>query len=189
MGITATPVHAGDLDAIGVPTRERVSSVTQACPTLCSPMDCSTPGFPVHHQLPEPAQTLSIELVMPSNHLILCHLLLLLPSIFPSIRGFSNESVHIRWPEYWSFTERTRARTQPICRLELLFKLPEPQFLHLYAGADRLAVRIKGDREGERARGALLLVGVWGRPNLNSLKPKFSLPSASNSVGGFLPGL
>ena len=50
---------------------------------------------------------MSIELVMPSNHLILCHPLLLLPSIFPSIRVFSNESVlHIRWPEYWSFSFR-----------------------------------------------------------------------------------
>ena len=48
---------------------------------------------------------MSIELVMPSNHLILCHFLLLLPSIFPSIRVFSNESVlHIRWPKYWSFS-------------------------------------------------------------------------------------
>ena len=48
---------------------------------------------------------MSIELVMPSNHLILCHLLLLLPSIFPSIRVFSNESaLHIRWPKYWSFS-------------------------------------------------------------------------------------
>ena len=47
----------------------------------------------------------SIEVVMPSNHLILCHPLLLLPSIFPSIRLFSNESVlHVRWPEYWSFS-------------------------------------------------------------------------------------
>ena len=47
---------------------------------------------------------MSIESVMPSNHLILCHPLLLLPSIFPSIRVFSNESVlHIRWPKYWSF--------------------------------------------------------------------------------------
>ena len=56
-------------------------------------MNCSTPGFPVHHQLPELAQTHFIELVMPSNYLILCHLLLLLPSVFPSIRVFSNESV------------------------------------------------------------------------------------------------
>ena len=48
---------------------------------------------------------MSIESVMPSNHLILCHPLLLLPSIFPSIRVFSNESVpHIRWPKYWSFS-------------------------------------------------------------------------------------
>ena len=52
-----------------------------------------------------PLKPMSIELVMPSNHLILCHPLLLLPSIFPSIRVFSNESVlHIRWPKYWSFS-------------------------------------------------------------------------------------
>ena len=63
-------------------------------------MNCSTPGLPVHHQLPEFTQT-----VMSSNHLILCRPLLLLPSIFPTIRVFSNESVlHIRWPKYWSFS-------------------------------------------------------------------------------------
>ena len=62
----------------------------QSGPTLCDPMDHSTPGFPVHHQLPELAQTHVLS-VMPSNHLILCHLLLLWPSIFPSIRVFSNE--------------------------------------------------------------------------------------------------
>ena len=63
-------------------------------------MDCSMPGLPVHHQLPE-----SIELVMPSNHLILCHPLLLLPSVFPCLRVFSNESaLLIRWPKYWSFS-------------------------------------------------------------------------------------
>ena len=68
-------------------------------------MECSTPGFPVHHQLPDLTQLMSIESVMPSNHLILCCPLLLLPSIFPSIRVFSNESVlRIRWPEYWSFS-------------------------------------------------------------------------------------
>ena len=67
-------------------------------------MDCSTPGFPVHHQLPELTQLMSMKSVMPSSHLILCHPLLLLPSIFPSSRVFSNESVlHIRWPKYWSF--------------------------------------------------------------------------------------
>ena len=68
-------------------------------------MDYSTPGFPVHHQIPELSQTQSIEPVLPSNHLILCRPLLLLPSIFPSIRVFSNESViHIRWSKYWSFS-------------------------------------------------------------------------------------
>ena len=67
-------------------------------------MDCSTPGFPVYHQLPELAHLMSIKPVIPSNHLILCHPLLKLPSIFPSIRIFSNEVVlRIRWPKYWSF--------------------------------------------------------------------------------------
>ena len=81
------------------------SSVTQLCPTLCDPMNHSTPGLPVHHQLRTPPKPLSIESVMPSNHLILCHPLLLLPSIFPSIRVFSNESaLRIRWPKYWSFS-------------------------------------------------------------------------------------
>ena len=68
-------------------------------------MDCSMPGFPVHHQFPEFPQTHVIELVMPSNHLILCRPLLLLPSIIPRIRVFSNGSVlRIRWPKYWSFS-------------------------------------------------------------------------------------
>ena len=62
------------------------------CLTLWDPTDCSTPGFPVHQQLPSLLQLMSIELVVPSNHLILCRPLLLLPSIFPSIRVFSNES-------------------------------------------------------------------------------------------------
>ena len=76
------------------------SSVTQSCPTLCNPMDCITPGFPVHHQLLEFAQLLSLMSVMPSNHLILCCPLLLQPSIFPSIRVFSSESLLcIRWPK------------------------------------------------------------------------------------------
>ena len=68
-------------------------------------MDLSTPGLPVHHQLPEIAQLMSNESVMPSNDLILCRPLLLLPSVFPSIRVFSNEAVLcIRWPEKWSFS-------------------------------------------------------------------------------------
>ena len=81
------------------------SSVAQSCPTLCNPMDCSTPGFPIHHQLPELLKLMSIESMMPSNHLILCHPLLLLPSIFPIIQVFSNESVlRIRWPKCCSFS-------------------------------------------------------------------------------------
>ena len=80
------------------------SSVTQSCPILCDPMDCITPGFPVHHQLPELTQT-HVHQVGDAIHLILCCLLLLPPSIFPSIRVFCNESVlHTRWPKYWSFS-------------------------------------------------------------------------------------
>ena len=80
------------------------SSVTQSCPTLCNPMNCSTPGLPVHHQLTEFKLT-SIESVMPSSHLILCRPLLLLPPIPPSIRVFSNEStLHMRWPKSWRFS-------------------------------------------------------------------------------------
>ena len=81
------------------------SSVVQSCLTLCDPMDWSLPGLPVHHQLPEFTQTLSVGSVMASNHLILCRPLLRPPSIFPSIRVFSSESVLlIRWPKYWSFS-------------------------------------------------------------------------------------
>ena len=87
--------------------RVQFSLVTQSCPTLCNPMNCSMPGLPVHHRLPECTQTHvhwasdAIEL----SHLILCRPLLLLPSIFPSIRVFSNESaLHIRWPKYWNFS-------------------------------------------------------------------------------------
>ena len=81
------------------------SLVTQLFLTLYNPMDCSTPGFPVHHQLLEPTETHVCRVVMPSNHLILCYPLLLPPSIFPSIRIFSNESVLlIRWPKSFSFS-------------------------------------------------------------------------------------
>ena len=71
----------------------------------CDPVDCSMPGLPVHHQLQSLLILMSIESVMPSSHLILCRPLLLLPSIFPSIRVFSNESaLCIRWPKYCSFS-------------------------------------------------------------------------------------
>ena len=78
------------------------SLVTQSCPTLCDPMDCRMPGFPVHYQLLEPAQTHVHRVGDASYHLILYSPLLLQPSIFPSIRVFSSESVLcITWPEYW----------------------------------------------------------------------------------------
>ena len=75
----------------------QLSSVTQSCSTLCDPMNCD----PTNSQsLPK---LMSIEFVMPSNHLIFCHPLLLLPSIFPRIRVFFRQlALHIRWPKYWS---------------------------------------------------------------------------------------
>ena len=82
------------------------SSVAQSCPTLCDPMSCSTPGLPVQLQLPP--KLMCIELVMSSNHLTLCRPLLL-PSVFPTIRVFSNESaLCISWPKYQSFSFNIR---------------------------------------------------------------------------------
>ena len=81
------------------------SSVAQSCATLCDPMDRSMPGLPVHHQLLEFTKTHVhwVSDAIQSSHL--CHPLILLPSIFPGIRVFSNESaLHIRWPKYWSFS-------------------------------------------------------------------------------------
>ena len=89
------------------PESVQFSSATQSCPTLCDPMDCSMTGFPVHHQLPELAQAhvhWAGDAIQPS-HPLLSPSLLLLPSIFPSIRVFSSESVlGIRWPKYWNFS-------------------------------------------------------------------------------------
>ena len=81
------------------------SSVIQSCLILWDPMNHSIPGLPVHHQLPESTQTHVHRVNDAIQHFILCHPLLLLPSIPPSIRVFSNESaLHIRWPKYWSFS-------------------------------------------------------------------------------------
>ena len=81
------------------------SSVAQSCPTICNPMNQSTPAslsITNSWSLPKP---MSIGSVMPSNHIILCHHLLLLPSVFPSINAFSNDSAfRMRWPKYWSFS-------------------------------------------------------------------------------------
>ena len=77
---------------------QQFSSVSQSSLTLCDPMDCNTNSQSLF-------KFMSISAVMPSNHLILCHPLFLPPSIFPSIRVFSSESVlRIRWPKYWSFS-------------------------------------------------------------------------------------
>ena len=85
-----------------------VSLVTQSCPILCDPMDGNTPGFPVHHQLPELAHThvhWVSDAIQPPH---LSRPLLLLPSVFPSTRVFSSESVlHIRWSKYWSFKHQS----------------------------------------------------------------------------------
>ena len=79
------------------------SSVAQSCPTLRNPMDHSTPGFLSITNTQNLLKLISTESMMPSNHLILCHPPLLLPSILPSIRVFSNKSaLGIRWPKYWS---------------------------------------------------------------------------------------
>ena len=100
-----TPPVTLILQKTSIMLSNQFSSITQSCPTLCDLMDCSTTGLPVSYQLPELAQTHVHWVVMPSNHLILCHPLLFLPSMLPSIQIFSNESVlHIRWPRYWSFS-------------------------------------------------------------------------------------
>ena len=81
------------------------SSVAQSCLTLCDLMNHSTPGLPVHHQLLEFTLTHVHRVSDAIHHLILCHPLLFPPSVFPSNRAFSNESVLcIRWPKYWSFS-------------------------------------------------------------------------------------
>ena len=81
------------------------SSVTQSCPTLCNPMSCSCQAALSFTNSQSSPELTSIESMMPSSHLILCHPLLLLPPIPPSIRVFSNEStLRMRWPKYWSFS-------------------------------------------------------------------------------------
>ena len=85
--------------------RLSVSSVAQSCPTLCNPINHNTPGLLVHHQFLEFTQTHVHRVGDTMSHLILCHPLLLLPPIPPSIRVFSNEStLRMRRPKYWSFS-------------------------------------------------------------------------------------
>ena len=90
------------------------SSVAQSCPTLCDPINCSTPGLPVHHQLPEFTQTHVHRVGDAIQHLILCRPLLLLPPIPPSIRVFSNEStLPMRWTKYWIFSFSISLSNEP----------------------------------------------------------------------------
>ena len=104
-GYEGSALAANSLRRCGALECFQFSSVPQSCWTLWDPMDCSTPGLPVHHQLPELTQTHDHWVGDPANHLILCYPLLLPPLIFPSIRVFSSESVlRIRWPKYWSFS-------------------------------------------------------------------------------------
>ena len=88
--------------------------VVQSCPTLCDPMTAARQASLSITNSRSLLKPMSIESVMPSNHLILCHPLVLMPSIFPSIRVFSNESaLWIRWPKYWSFNFNISPSTSP----------------------------------------------------------------------------
>ena len=83
--------------------------VAQSCPTLCDPMNCSTPASLSITSSRSSLKLTSIEVLMPSSHLILCPSFLLLPPMPPRIRVFSNEStLHMRWPKYWSFSFRKK---------------------------------------------------------------------------------
>ena len=89
----------------GCKRTNQFSSVAQLCPTLCDPMNRSMPGPLSITNSWSSLRLTSIESVMPSSHLILCHPLFLLPPIPPSIRVFSNEStLRMKWPKYWSFS-------------------------------------------------------------------------------------
>ena len=127
------------------------SSVAQSYPTLCDPMNCNTPGLPVHHQLPEFTKLTSIESVMPSSHLILCRPLLLLPPIPPSIRLFSKGStLCMRWPKYWSFSFSIIPSKE---HRGLMLKLKIQSFGHLMQRADSLEKTLMlGKIEGRRRR-------------------------------------
>ena len=91
--------------ASGMFERIVCSSVAQSCPTLVTPRTTAPPASLFITNSRSPPKPMSIVSVMPSNHLILCHPLLLLPSIFPSIKVFSNESaLPNTWPKYWNFS-------------------------------------------------------------------------------------
>ena len=128
-------------------------SVAQSCLTPCDPINFSTPGFPVHHHLLKLAQTHSIGLLMPANHLVLCHLLCSFLQYFPASGFFSNKlTLPIRWPNYWSFsisssTEHSGLISLRIDCLDLLavqgtfqslLHSPGPQFKQINSSAFNL---------------------------------------------------
>ena len=124
-------------------------SVAKLCPTLCDPMDCSMPGFPVFTISRRLLKLMSTELMMPSNNPIPCHPLLLMPSILSSIKVFSNKSVHcIRCPKYCSFSfgigPSNVSRVDflqdwlvwsPCCAKDSLESSPTPQFESINSSA------------------------------------------------------
>ena len=119
---------------------------------LCDPINHSTPALPVHITNSWSLLKLMSESVIPSNHLILCRPLLLLPSIFPNIRVFSNKSaLRIRWPKYWSFS----CNISPGCSLEgMMLKLKLQYFGHLTQRADSLEKTLMlGEIEGRKREG------------------------------------
>ena len=139
-------------------TKSKFSSVTRLCLTLCDPMNRSTPGLSVHHQLPEFTQTQSIESVMPSSHLILCRPLLLLPPTPHSIRVFSNDLIlHVRWPKYWNFSFSI------IPSKETPGLISAPYLIHRRRQWQPTPVLLPGKSHGRRS-----LVGcrLWGRTEL-----------------------
>ena len=141
------------------------SSVVQLCLTFCDPMVYSMPGFPVHHNSWSLIKLTSFESVMASNHLILCHPLLLLPSIFPSTRVFSSESaLHIRWPKCWSFS----------------FSIsPSNEYSGLISFRidwwDLLAVQgtLKSLLQHHSTKASILQHSEWGEKRLSSCPPTF----------------
>ena len=107
------------------PSSVQISLVAQLCLTLCDPTDCNTPGSPAHPNSQSLLKLMSIESMMPSNHLILYLPFLLLPSVFPRIRVFSKESVlRIGWPKYWSFSFSIKVHIQGWFPLELTDLIP-----------------------------------------------------------------
>ena len=129
----------------------QLSSVAQSCLTLCDSMHCTRQAFLSITNSQSLLKLMSIELVMPSNHLILCHPLVLPPSIFPSIRVFSNESVFpIRWPKHWNFSFSIRPANEysglisfRIDWLDLLAVQGTLKSLHQYHSSKASIFRLK----------------------------------------------